>query len=431
MRARSIAWSRSLVASPDRFVVNSDMLTHTDVAIVGGGIAGASLAYALAREGLGVTVLEATTEYPDRVRGESMQCWGVAEARELGVEQVLLGAGAHISPTWNQYGEGFPEPAPIPMSMLMPGIEGTLNLRHPDACQALIDAAAAAGATVVRGVSHVELAPNGSTTLAYDLHDQRSELQPSLVVGADGRASTVRKQVGIELERQEPISYIAGLLLEGLDGVPDDFDVLCGEKDKFFLVFHQGGGRARSYICGGMSSIHRFSGPEGTHRFLEACKVDCYPWSAQVAAATPAGPCATYPGDDTWTAEPYVDGVVLIGDAAGHNDPVVGQGLSIGMRDARTVRDLVLDGARDASAFASYGSERMERMRRLRLIADVVAMTQAEDSDRRAARREYFAGRMATMDPTVFPLLLGAFMGPETIPSEIVDESILDEIRAV
>jgi 2-polyprenyl-6-methoxyphenol hydroxylase-like FAD-dependent oxidoreductase len=66
--------------------------------------------------------------------------------------------------------------------------------------------------------------------------------------------------------------------------------------------------------------------------------------------------------------------VVLIGDAAGHNDPVIGQGLSIGLRDARLVRDLVLDGARDASAFVSYGSERMERMRRLRLIADILAM---------------------------------------------------------
>ena len=75
--------------------------------------------------------------------------------------------------------------------------------------------------------------------------------------------------------------------------------------------------------------------------------MSCYPWSDEVARATPAGPCATYPGDDTWTSQPYVDGAVLIGDAAGHNDPIIGQGLSIAMRDARTVRDLVLDGARE------------------------------------------------------------------------------------
>jgi hypothetical protein len=39
------------------------------------------------------------------------------------------------------------------MSMMVEGIPGCLNMRHPDACQVLIDTAAAAGATVVRGRS--------------------------------------------------------------------------------------------------------------------------------------------------------------------------------------------------------------------------------------------------------------------------------------
>ena len=171
------------------------MPTHTDVAIVGGGIAGASLAYALAREGLGVTVLEATTEYADRVRGESMQCWGVVEARELGVEQVLLDAGAHISATWNQYTQGSQEPAPIPMNMLVPGVGGTLNLRHPDACQALIDAAAGAGATVVRGASHIELGDGDTQTVRFDVDGASVELRAQLV-GRRGRPELDRAQAG-------------------------------------------------------------------------------------------------------------------------------------------------------------------------------------------------------------------------------------------
>jgi len=52
-----------------------------------------------------------------------------------------------------QYAEGADEPATIPTSMMIEGIPGCLNMRHPDACQALIDAVAAAGATVVRGRS--------------------------------------------------------------------------------------------------------------------------------------------------------------------------------------------------------------------------------------------------------------------------------------
>ena len=49
-----------------------------DLVIVGGGIAGSSLATRLAREGVDVLVLEKSTEFVDRVRGEEMLPWGVA-----------------------------------------------------------------------------------------------------------------------------------------------------------------------------------------------------------------------------------------------------------------------------------------------------------------------------------------------------------------
>ena len=66
-------------------------------------------------------MLEATTEFADRVRGESMQAWGVNEARDLGVEEVLLDAGAHIADVWKQYAEGFAS-ASAPDGMMVPDI---------------------------------------------------------------------------------------------------------------------------------------------------------------------------------------------------------------------------------------------------------------------------------------------------------------------
>ena len=81
-------------------------------------------AFALARADVGVTVLEASTEFADRVRGESMQPWGVNEARELGVEEVLLDAGAHITSVWRQYMEGADAVGDIPMAMMVPDIPG-------------------------------------------------------------------------------------------------------------------------------------------------------------------------------------------------------------------------------------------------------------------------------------------------------------------
>jgi len=357
-----------------------------------------------------------------------MMPWGVREARNLGVEQVLLDAGAHVTPSWLQYVPEADEPAMLPMSLMIEGIPGALNMRHPDACQALTDAAAAAGATVIRGVHDVKLSRGPDVSITYS-SDRAGELHARLVVGADGRSSTVRRQAGIALQRDDPVNYITGLLVDGLTGVPEEHDVMVCEGDMLLLLFHQGAGRARAYVVLGRSGQRRFAGHDGSAQFLAAWKPGCYPLADLVAAATPAGPCATYPGDDTWTATPFADGVVLIGDAAGHNDPIVGQGLSIAMRDARIVRDLILDGAPGQADFASYGRERLERMRRVRLIADVVSATYAEDTDNRMARMAFVGEKMASMDPELFPLLAAFMTGPETVPDQLVNPQILDRIR--
>jgi menaquinone-9 beta-reductase len=405
-------------------------MVATDVVVVGGGIAGAALARSLAEGGVRVTVLEASERFEDRVRGEQMHIWGVLEARAIGAEQVLLDAGAHIAPLLRQYVEGNPEPIDVPSSLMLPGVSGMLNLRHPDACQALLDAAGAAGASVVRGARDVTLTRGRPATVAFGHEGRRQEVSTGLVIGADGRSSTVRRQAGIELEKQPAVDYTAGLLLEGLDGVPDDHDVMVAEGDDLFALFHQGHGRARAYLMFGSSGQHRFAGRDAVGRFLDSLSFASYPLSDRLAAATPAGPCATYPGDDTWTATPYAEGVVLVGDAAGYNDPIIGEGLSIAMRDARSVRDLVLGGARAPQDFAPYGEEREERMRCLRLIADVMSVVHLEDGGDRRARRRWFGERMAGMDPEIFPLVAAAFTGPEKAPAELVDERILDRIRA-
>jgi 2-polyprenyl-6-methoxyphenol hydroxylase-like FAD-dependent oxidoreductase len=173
-------------ASAQRGTIVTDV---SDVLIVGGGIAGSSLAYALASAGQKVAVLESSVDYEDRVRGEVVVPWGVKEARNLGVEQILLDAGAHVAPRWKQYEEAADEPAILPMSMMIEGIPGTLNMRHPDACQALIDAAAAAGATVLRGIHDVKLNAGQPVAVTYS-SGGAGEAHARLVVGADGRSST-------------------------------------------------------------------------------------------------------------------------------------------------------------------------------------------------------------------------------------------------
>ena len=65
-----------------------------DIITVGGGVGGSSLAKAMAERGYRVLVLERETTFKDRVRGEWMAPWGVADSRELGVYETLIASGA-------------------------------------------------------------------------------------------------------------------------------------------------------------------------------------------------------------------------------------------------------------------------------------------------------------------------------------------------
>ena len=79
-----------------------------DVVIVGGGVAGGALGTRLARDGLGVLILERTLVHVDRIRGESMPPWGVQEAAQLGILDELLAAGGHYNTKLSRFDPGIP-----------------------------------------------------------------------------------------------------------------------------------------------------------------------------------------------------------------------------------------------------------------------------------------------------------------------------------
>src|SRR5215468_4345831 len=114
-----------------------------DVVIIGGGIGGSGLAAVLARQGVDVAVLERTTIFPDRVRGEMWTPWGVAITSKLGLLTPLLGAGAMFSTRWTFYDAELPtefaEAIAVDLSGIVPGVPGILNIGHPAASQALHD----------------------------------------------------------------------------------------------------------------------------------------------------------------------------------------------------------------------------------------------------------------------------------------------------
>ena len=184
-----------------------------------------------------------------------------------------------------------------------------------------------------------------------------------LVVGADGRRSSVRSQIGVPYETDEPEHLVAGVLAEAIEGLDDEVNVIARESDLCFFSFPQGGGRARLYLCFPAAQQSRFAGRDGVGRFLGACRLECLEGIAGWSGARPAGPCATFPGEDSRARVPATDGVVLIGDAAGYENPLQGQGLSMALQDVEDVAGAVLPGGSQNGGLEAYVEARATRQR--------------------------------------------------------------------
>ncbi len=115
-----------------------------DIITVGGGLGGAALAKVMADHGVQVLVLERERHFKDRVRGEWMAPWGVAEARQLGSYELLRDACGHELPGWHTY------LGPIPLDqrnlvVTTPHHLPALVFYHPAMQEVLLQAAADAG----------------------------------------------------------------------------------------------------------------------------------------------------------------------------------------------------------------------------------------------------------------------------------------------
>ena len=86
------------------------MSTQTyDIIIIGGGVGGSALAKAVAEAGAQVLVLERELNFRDRVRGEAIMPWGVAEAGALGIRDTIASSGGHELPrVWTEHRKSAP-----------------------------------------------------------------------------------------------------------------------------------------------------------------------------------------------------------------------------------------------------------------------------------------------------------------------------------
>jgi 2-polyprenyl-6-methoxyphenol hydroxylase-like FAD-dependent oxidoreductase len=404
-----------------------------DIVVIGGGIGGGAFSTVMARAGYSVLMLEITEQHRDVVRGEWLAPWGVIEAQRLQLYDLYRSHGAHHLKRHIGYDEGVDraeaEAKGLAFEALVPGGLGPLTIGHPRLCGILDDAAVAAGARFIRGVRKTRVTPGEPPTVTFEHQGVAHEIKPRLVVAADGRHGKTVQQMGFTVDGDPPHHWFSGLLVENAHGWPDDVQAVGVAGDMNFFVFPQGNGKARLYQGVALDQKARFMGDDAAQRFVDGFRLDCLPdGGAAIAGAKPASQCFVYPNNDTWVDVPVGPGVVAIGDAAGHNDPTIGQGLSVTHRDVRVVTDILkASGDWSPAALMPYADERRERMRRLRLAARLLAVRDCEFDDAGRARRERLRG-LFMVDPLVTGLALAALVGPENVPTEVFDARALDAV---
>lgn len=373
--------------------------TDYDLILIGGGLGGSALATALAKNGKRVLVVERETRFRDRVRGEGMVSWGVAEARALGIYDLMRDACGNEVRWWNfHFGPGMqrrdlvettPQQAPF------------LNFHHPDMQEVLLRAAMEAGVEVRRGAVVTLVKAGDIPRVTIEQNGQCDVLAARMVVGADGRTSSVRGWAGFAVDRDPARLFIAGVLLEGMRS-PEDAVTLFQGIGRLAILYPLGRGRTRAYVAYHKRVLDtRLQGAACVPGFFEESVNSGAP-AEWYSDARVSGPLATFEGADAWVDHPYRFGVALIGDAAAASDPSWGQGLSLTLRDARELRDQLLKHDDWDAAGHAYATEHDRYYATLHAVEDCFTKLFMEVGAAAEARRQRALPRMIE-DPTRMP----------------------------
>ncbi len=299
-------------------------LGHYDVVIVGAGPVGSLCALAHARKGARVALLEANPNASKRMAGEWLHPPAVRMLREVGIRldaqpRSTIGKGFVV----------FPEDGSEPIMLPYPeGLHG-LACEHAAIVSNLREAIE--NEPGVDFITYARVRTVEDERGTFSRNGSAETVTAARIVGADGRASIVRRSLGLSV-KPKTCSRMVGVTVGGVDLPLEGYGhVLCGGPGPI-LMYRVGEHYVRVIVdvpsdgwtpgdrVGFISDAYAGLLPEKLRAaFVEALRTgQCH------TAANELSPRVTYGTPRR----------VLIGDAAGHYHPLTAVGMTLGFGDA-------------------------------------------------------------------------------------------------
>jgi menaquinone-9 beta-reductase len=326
-----------------------------DAIIVGARPAGAATAMLLARTGLKVLAIDRQAYGSDTLSTHALMRGAVMQLARWGLLDEIVRAGTPaIRRTTFHYGD---EAIPID---IRPdgGVDALYAPRRTVLDRVLVDAARSAGAEVQHGTSLTGLVLGaGGRVAGASVRDRNGVVHTigaDIVIGADGRHSTVARRVGAPIYQRSDTS--TALLYGHFSGLPGD---------GYHWLYRPGVSAGAIPTNDGETCIFVALPPErfgreiarGAEAVLDAVLAEISPeLRAAVAGAVRRGNLKGFAGEPGYLRQSVGPGWALVGDAGYHRDPLTAHGITDALRDAELLALAVAEGS--GQAFRRYQAER-------------------------------------------------------------------------
>jgi flavin-dependent dehydrogenase len=295
---------------------------EVDVAIIGAGPAGATLAALLAMRGISAAVIDRDTFPRDKLCGEFLSYDALPIADALGVTSAIDAAGApriercRIVGSRRAYEFAFPHAA-----------RGVSRMLFDDL---LLRAAVARGAEALDGWTATSLDAAATITIARG--GETRTIAPRVIVGAWGRWGRFDQQLGRAFVRDRAHRSF-GFKRHYRGDAPRDTIELYSFRGGYLGV--NAIESRRTNICG-LAAASRLSGHKGRwDAFVDTIRDEEPVLDAMYARYEPAQESFLSSEPVIFRARSAVErGVFMIGDASGIVDPLTGNGMAMALQSA-------------------------------------------------------------------------------------------------